>query len=308
MAIKVEAMKKPCMRSKEGTLGEQSSLIMDRLARRIEESGLAHKVGAAKSDSLSAKFVQWALDRKARPNEYRRIAELYVDRPATMEEAIVYYSRPFQGNEFQKNRDPRLFVPRVGKWYPLKVEDADRDESLRLIWEYHYFMPPKGLPFNEDSRIHLANVLTGMINPTESLIVFVEDAQIRSRSPLSKLDRPSSSLTGINGEAYQAMINIPSSESFKALSRFFLDPSQRELIQNYFKVSWNKRFGRGWTDQEMLTHRKAWVALAEKDWGESHEVSFGTWLLEQPVRKPDSRQVIDPAGVFAPSEMGSVCK
>jgi hypothetical protein len=289
LEIKREAMKFPSMRSEHGVLGKRSETLMAEIGEMITELEWIQKLKAREGNDIRAKIALWAVDRKNRPDEYKRFAKYYVNKPEG-NEVIEYFRRNPQGfvpdpDPFTGPDIPENSIPRPGTWRPTPVDDEDQKEEFRLVLEYHYFIPPTGERFDRESyRAHLAKAIRFLDNSSRSLIVFIEDGKIAIKS-ISGNSAPSFP-QGCD-HSFVSLSLIASPESFSAISDFWNFEPSKKVIINFLTLYLNEEWE--WYGSYPGTKKiyDDWIDLAKKSSEKSNDQGFGKWLqfFESPVNK-----------------------
>jgi hypothetical protein len=293
LSIKEEAMKLPMMRSQDGTLGKKAEAVMDQIAEEITDPSMASKLRDNEGTDIRAKIALWAVDRKARPDEYKRFAKYYVNSPTNHKDAVEYFYRLHEKDtasqfDLDGNKEkPDYYVPRPGAWEPNPVDKEDQIEANRLVIEYCYFMPPCGESFDRDySSGHISNALQHVGNYSKSLIVWKVDGDIALQAIAhnEKMEFPPRSAS-----SFVALSQIATPESFIALSDFWRSIPSREVVRKSFERNWGETYISEPFSLGKFTAMKkkydAWMALAKQSWEKPAEQEFAKWLLTQPPPK-----------------------
>lgn len=288
MDIKTAAMKLPAMRSEDGVLGKQVEGLMDQIAK-MAGNDLLKQAERAQQDDIRAKIILWARDRQKRPEEYRRFAKWYVNRPIDKEAVTEYFYRPWKDISDPPfpdvNPTPESFTPRPGTWAPHPIDKEDVVEANRLLMEYCFFMPPTGKAFdNEDGRYHLVIALISLGETAKSYGVFVKDTDIWFecfKDMKETSDRQLERALRTNLSGLSALRRLPCETSFKKLGRYSLVPLVRLKIANGFgNLRGSLRLAIETDETKYETLYRKWMSLAKEDWEKPEEVEFARLVTE----------------------------
>ena len=297
--IKTSAMSFPSMRSVNGELGKQAEVSMDRLGAMLTDEALIQQIRAHETGDIRAKIALWAVDRKVRPEEYRRFPKFYVNKPPD-DEAGEYFYRPHRKEAHNPNApkyEPNHYIPRAGAWLPNEIDKEDRVEENRLIMEYHFFIPPTGQQFDRDwYRGFIADGLCSLNETSKSLVVMIKDAEISIASKVSNEEIPPSDRN--EAAPLSVMARTATEDSFRALSEFWKNERERKTIQFIYLRLWPTHRMVG-DSPDAERKYDIWQELAKRDWVKPAEKEFATWLKTVPSPKP-AQYTDDPNNPFLP--------
>lgn len=281
LKIKEEAMNLPFLRSDDGVLGKRAEALMSEIGEMIKDPELIQKLKKRQGDDIMAKISLWAIDRRSRPDEYKRFAEYYVNEPVGREEVVKYFSRTINGTNFEPDPfaepvDRENVIPRPGTWRPNPVDEEDQKDVFRLILEYSFYMPPSGRGFdNDESRGHLAAALLAIGNCEKSMVVMASDAQIAVKA---EVQFGNENVKLYNSYASLGFLTrIATKESFAALSRIGTNGLAGKRIESSFKRTWSDP-ALGSEHPTSWKLFEAWQDIATKDWVTPEDGSFAAWL------------------------------
>ncbi len=278
---KKAAMNFPSMRSENGVLGKRIETLMGELGRMIADSALIRRIEAREGQDIKAKIALWAVDLRNRPEDYKRFAKYYVNRPIGKANVIEYFNRNPQGvpsepDPFAGPDMPENSVPRPGTWSPNPIDKADQCDKFRLILEYHFFMPPTGQSFDQDYyRGSISRSLKDINNIEKSLIIWITDAQLAVEA--IKLSQLESFPIG-NATSIVSLSDIPSAASYSTLAGLWQFQISKDVISKYFE----KKFGGMMTpdsNQPDLVKYNRWKELAQRPTEIPSEQRFSSWIL-----------------------------
>jgi hypothetical protein len=312
LALKAEAIQRHPdywhSRSPDGEYGKKAEALMDEIAKAITDPALIARLGELEATDIKAKIALWAVDRAKRPEEYKRFAKWYVNKPPSGE-AKEYFARvQMKPSDEPDPLDPNptgpvatIDTPRPGTWRPDPVDWEDQTEANRLIIEYCYFMPPTGRNFDADLYpAHMWWALHKINSLPRSRVIFTELARLALPIYPTTKAGPKEG----KGPAYHhifVLSHIPEPESFKALSACFAHPRAGDEVREIFANRWNEtsnflanqhRDGRNArkTDEQIEKDirecREGWIALAKRPWKTEPEKAFAHFILSMPEPKP----------------------
>jgi hypothetical protein len=302
-------------RSPDGEYGKKAEALMDEIAKAITEPALIARLGELEGTDIKAKIALWAVDLAKRPEEYKRFAKWYVNRPLP-EESAEYYGRvqnrppdepdPF-GTPAESNVSSRTSAPDPVDW-------EDQTEANRHIIEYCYFMPPTGDKFHKDIYCdHMWWALHKIDSLDKSLVIFTES--VRLHLPIYPTTKAGPKEG--KGPAYHhifVLSHIPDPESFKALSACFAHPRAGDEVRETFMNRWqetsnflvnqyrdgmNARKTVEQIEKDIRECREGWIALAKRPWETEPEKAFAQFILSLPEPPPlkDGQRHPIPGGI-----------
>lgn len=289
LKIKEEAMAFPSMRSEDGIIGKRTEKLIDELGKLITEASLILQLEEREGEDIKAKIALWAVDQKKRPEEYKRFAKYYVNKPS-WDEAAEYFSRvPMRQpvDPFAVPKKPGDYVPRPGAWSPNLVDEEDQKEKFRLILEYCFFVPPTGIRFDNDLyRINMISALLALDHHEKSLVVMASDAEMalfaENRHGEDK-KRTSNSYVPL-----RFMARVNTDRSFVLISKIRTNGMAEEKIQIVFKDLWKDQYVVE-KFQESKKSFDAWQAIAEKSREAPEQRQFAEWLRSfDPPKDPST--------------------
>lgn len=278
IAIKKDAQKQNMtMRTEGGVAGIAFGKEMDRLAEILEGKGLEPALREAEGHDLKSKIALWTLDRKQRPAEYARLAELHVNAPVDKASLARFLRRGKPGSDQVAPRNRR---PKVGPW---EVAPEDAVEANRWILEYHYFAPPTGKEFaHGPARGVLAQGLAA-IGSEKSLELMEYDirTQIEAFPDAYGLDEQLGWPIALD---IKSMLDFRTVRAFEITASLLHHPGVRRHLNNLFTVLSKPmpEYGRVQWRDKLEDYRK----LADREWKTDAEKELASWIKAIPPMPP----------------------
>lgn len=230
------------------------------------EGGLPSREGV----NLETKIALWAVDKKRRPELYKRVLDQYLN-----DHLSPPPSDPFAPKSDQevKAPEPVEVIGAKGLEAP-KISPADLKEELRLPLEYAYFIPPKQRPFSASGRKkHIAGALA-QIGSNKSIIllrtnVILADDVARLPDDQWRAERDDSEIP--------ALIDFGTAAAFDCLADVWQKDGNRDKIKSAFTTLFQgDTIGAG-HDRRMKLQTD-WRVLSQSSYEGAARRNFANWL------------------------------
>lgn len=283
ISIKVEAQKKSMLMLERGwTPGHSFAKAMDELVVVLDTTP---EIGAIlekeEGNDLKAKIALWALDRRARSEEYARIEHIHITNNPVGEaaekrriEALPRPKAPLFNVPFaDAPKTPPRFTP------PPEVAEDDAVERNRLMMEYFYFAPPRG-PGRWNcgfSRDRFGEAL-GKIRNEKSLVMLKFDLETQTRAfPDIKPRDPGA---GYIGGEVREVLGFGTVKAFRIAASLANHPVIRAHLDLHMQAY------QGWIYEADHARKKeeldSMKGLAELEWQTDEEKELAGWIKAIP--------------------------